>query len=282
MSRTDRAADPARWFLRRGLTNLLEGTPVHRGASTRAATALVVLVVLSLLVWVPGFSDNLLVSLAIAGAELWQSFGRLDSWAFLAPVLLFVALSVGFLVQREHLDIEALSRFETEDEWRAALSPNPIGTPATHGAGAASGIPAGVRPPRFPAACPLDARQRANLRLVATLSRLVVAGLVGLAVFLVFLVLGLFVVDPALVKAWGGADADIIWQWASSRRTYAVTWENIRVSGFLALFSAFYYAIVSATDASLRQGLADTANDTVREACARRLALLDAPRPGRR
>lgn len=201
-----------------------------------------------------------LVTFSYFTGELWQAFGRLDSYAYLAPIAVFLGLSVAFLAQREHLDLDAMARFENADDWRAALAESHAPAP--------DGIPA------WPAACPLTRQQRGNLRLVATLSRLVVAGLVGLSVFVVFLVLGTMIVDPALVKTWTGADPDVLATWSTARRTYVVCWENIRVCGFVAVFSGFYYAIVSATDPTLRRGLSDTAAHTVRGACALRLGLL--------
>ena len=200
-------------------------------------------------------------------AELWQSVGRLDTWAYAAPVALFIGLSAAFLAHRDHLDVDTLATFATRQEWTTALTATPWPAQAHRLTG---------EPVSFPATCPLDQRQERNLRLVAILSRLVAAGMVGLGVFLVFFLLGTLTVNADLVKAWTQADADVLLQWTTGRRTYAVTWENIRVSGFLAVFSAFYFAIVSATDATLRQGLADTASETVREACALRLALVRA------
>ncbi len=244
------------------------------------------------------------VTFSYYAAELWQSVGRLDTWAYAAPVALFVGLSGVFLAHRDHLDIRELATFESRQDWLDALrgTPWPAQTPSATeptdatlaaakpapgdsaaaepaaaepaAAEPAAGEPVAAGPTDFPVTCPLGRHHERNLRLVATLSRLVAAGMVGLGVFVVFLILGTLTVNAELVKIWAGADPDVLFQWSTGRRTYSVTWENIRVSGFLAVFSAFYFAIVSATDATLRQGLADTAADTVREACALRLALL--------
>ena len=45
-------------------------------------------------------------------------------------------------------------------------------------------------------------------------------------------------------------------------------------AGFLAAFSGFNYALVSATDARLRQNAFDAATSIVRRACALRVVLL--------
>ena len=50
--------------------------------------------------------------------------------------------------------------------------------------------------------------------------------------------------------------------------------KRARVAGFLAVFAGFYYAVVSATDPAMRQGVRDTVTESIREACATRAALL--------
>ena len=103
--------------------------------------------------------------------------------------------------------------------------------------------------------------------------------LVALAVLAFFLVFAVATTNVDAVKTWSQSEPDVIFQWATSRHAYAFTWEQVRVSGFLAAFSGFYYAVVSATDPSLREGVQDTAEDTVREACAARLEALARTRP---
>ncbi len=396
MIRLGEPAASSRWFLRRGLASLTEGTPAYRSASQRAAPALVVIFLVVMLSMVPEASANLPVSLGIASfavlvtwvggnvvrrspafspvdrigwgeravfvlvpvvavvlapheewsvdeftvsasesrwyaaaglaltqvvilavvmfmvsygvvalsaflsrelirsmgvagdsltralplllafvafsyftAELWQSVGRLDSWAFLGLTGLFVALSALFLSSRHHLDLGELSSFETREDWLTAVRR------ATGGR-----EPELPRDVAFPVVCPLLPRQQANLRLVATLSRLVGVAMVGCAVFLVLCVIGVLVVSPEVAKAWSGADPDVLVQWSTSRRTYLLCWENIRVSTFLGVFSAFYFAITSASDATLRTSLYDSAQDLVRQACALRTYLLARPADG--
>ncbi|MBD2757974.1 hypothetical protein IEE94_00395 [Yimella sp. cx-573] len=53
-----------------------------------------------------------------------------------------------------------------------------------------------------------------------------------------------------------------------------LSWEHLKVAGFLAIFSGFTFALVSASDARLREAVNDSAGDLVREASAVRLALL--------
>lgn len=190
--------------------------------------------------------------------ELWQSVGRLDSLAYVGVMALFVGLSLAFLSSRNELELEDLARFDDDEALAAALTASPL-------AGAEL---------EAPVVCPLTRRQLRNLRLVATISRLLVASVVGLAVFLFFMALGVLAVNSETVKAFTGAPAQVIADWTTAAHTYALTWEHIRVAGFLAVFSGFYYAVVSATDPVMRQGVKDTVKDSIREACATRAVLL--------
>lgn len=190
--------------------------------------------------------------------ELWQSVGRLDSLAYLGVIALFVGLSLAFLSSRGDLELDTLARFDDGEALGQALAAGPLHDVE---------VPA-------PTVCHLTRRQRGNLRMVATISRLLVASLVGAAVFVFFVALGALAVNGTTVKAWTGAEPQIILEWATSVHTYALTWEQFRVAGFLAVFAGFYYAVVSATDPAMRQGVRDTVTESIREACATRAALL--------
>ena len=83
-------------------------------------------------------------------------------------------------------------------------------------------------------------------------------------------------VNVEVVKPWTQAPTiQPLWEWTTTRRTYALTWEHLRVAGFLAVFAGFYFSIVSATDAALQDGVRDTVEDEVRQACAARLVVLE-------
>lgn len=203
--------------------------------------------------------------------ELWQSVGRLTAGAYLGVVALFVASSTAFLARREHLDVEALGHFSTDDELTDALRTTPLARgaglyPADDGVAHVSVA--------IPAQCTLSRGQQRTVLLVATLSRLVVATVVAGAVLAFFLVLGVLCVDASVVATWSGHEPSVLAGWSSSVHDYVVTWQHIRVAGFLAVFAGFYYSVVSATDPTLRQGLVDNTADTVRAACAARLVVL--------
>lgn len=199
-------------------------------------------------------------------AEMWQSVGRMSHGAYTLLILLLVVLGGIFIGGRGALNVDRLATFRTSDEVRATLAKAPDGVRQQ--------LSPLVADCDKPVQCPMSDEQEFNLRLVSALSRLVIASTVGLAVFVFFIVFGLLTVSADTVEAWTTATPEIIVNWQSKHHTYALTVEHLQVSGFLAAFSAFYYVVVSVTDRALRDGLDDTAEDVVREACAIRLAVL--------
>lgn len=195
-------------------------------------------------------------------AEVWQTVGRITTVAYTATILLFVGVSGFFLASRWQVDLGPLSRFADRDELTRVLD-----RAATPHLSAPQG--------GYPRECPIGPAQERNLRLVIALAKLVVATLVGSCVYVFFLVMGILSVTLDTVKNWAQADPKLLLQFGVASHTFALTWEHLKVAGFLAVFTGFYFSIVSATDAKLREGLRDTAEDAVREACAARVALLD-------
>lgn len=199
------------------------------------------------------------VGLIFLTTELWQTMGRLDGWAYWLTLGLFVWLGWGFLSSRGHLDLDSLATFETAESLSAELADTPL---------AAIGLPDG------PLRCPLSKDQESSLRLVAAVSRLTVAAVIGLAVFAFFVVLGALAINAEVAQSWLQAPPRILLQWRTSAHAFAITLEGIKVAAFLGVFSGFYFAVVSATDPGMRAGLRDTSEDAIREACAARLAAL--------
>ncbi len=202
------------------------------------------------------------VALIYFTAEIWQSIGRLASWGYLLVLLFFAGLSWIFLHSRENLDLESLATFHDVESVAAPLADTPLATLA-------------IDPVDLPARTPLGRAQESDLRLVATLSRVTVVTVISLAVFAFFMVLGLTAINAEVVKLWlGSGDPQVLWTLETSRHRYDLTIEHIRVAGFLAVFSGFYFAVVSRTDQGLRESIHDTAEDAIREACAARMVVL--------
>lgn len=216
------------------------------------------------------------VTFFFLSAELWQSMGRLRPISYTAVVLLFVGLGAAFLSSRSQLDLDALSRFSSSEEIATLLAGTSVAltAPVVTDAGGEVRSDAGATA----YVTPLGRRQRLNLRLVVALSKLTVAATVSLAVFVFFVVLGFLAVDAATVATWVQGEPRVMFTFALLGEEFALTREHVKVAGFLAVFAGFYFAVVSATDAHLRAGLRDTAEEAVREACAARVALLHRPK----
>lgn len=225
------------------------------------------------------------VTFFFLAAEVWQSMGRIRPIAYVAVMLLFIALGGAFLSSRWQLDIDALARFDSREEIAELLAGTSVAlsapdapepTPDTGRPGVPvpleGAAPLGGDRPAYEA--PLGRRQRFNLRLVVALSKLAVATTVALGVFVFFVALGFLAVDAETAAAWIQAEPHVMWTGDLLGQSFVLTREHLKVAGFLAVFSGFYFSVVSATDAKLREGLRDTAEQAVREACAARVALL--------
>ncbi|WP_392543857.1 hypothetical protein [Oryzobacter telluris] len=266
--------DVVEWFSDRGLSALLDDTRLGRGGAWRALRTVVSVVVFvtrelwsGLVSTGPAMARTLPLLLGVVTfffftAEVWQSVGMLSGGAYTAAVLLFVVVSAAFLGSRKRLDLGALSTFDSTADLEEALA----GTPLQD---SGSDLEA-------PVTCPLTPGQTRTLRLVATVSRLVVTAVVGAGVLVFFTVLGTVAVPTQVVGAWTTVDPAVLAEIATDRRTFAVTAPLLKVAGFLAAFSALYYAVVSVVDPTMRQELRDTVTETVRGACAARLVVLRA------
>lgn len=193
-------------------------------------------------------------------AESWQLLGVMDRSAYLLTVLVFVLVSGGFLAGRWQLDLDELGTFASVSELESACSDSPLTKVEYAGA--------------LPAVCHLGRLEVLNLRLMYAVSRLLLSASIGAAAFVFYMVLGLVAIDEHIVKAWTQSAPTVIGELLLAGHAFLLSWEHVKVAGFMAVLTGFVFAVVSATDASLRQGLRDTVEDTVRELCAVRVVLL--------
>lgn len=210
----------------------------------------------------------LFVSFFFLTAETWQTFAHLEGPAYGVSLLLFVAVGVSFVWSSLRPDIDEMGRFDTWDDVRAVL--DPADSPALR-------LP--VAPTDAPSVVDLTRRQRINSLLLAVGNQTILAVLVAAVLGAFFLVFGFLVADEALIKAWvPGTEPHVYWALTVSGRRLVLTEELIRVSGFLATFSGFYFGVYSVTDPSFRQGLRDDSSESLRQAMAARLLYLEARR----
>lgn len=198
----------------------------------------------------------LFVSFFFLTAETWQAFSHLEGTAYGLSLLLFVAVGVTFVWSSLRPDLDELEHFASWEAVRDAAA----GTPA-----------ADVRLPTTGSPTPnrLTRRQRVNSLLVAVGSQTIMAVLVAAVLGVFFLLFGFLVVDLPLIEAWvPGRTPHVLLDLPIPGRRLALTEEHIRVSGFLATFSGFYFGVYSVTDPTFRQGLTDDSRDILRQAMA--------------
>lgn len=191
---------------------------------------------------------------------VWLAITSLDKVSFVLLIGFLVLLAGLFLGSRGQFQIEPLTKFANAEELRSALGE--------------TAFVADVDAVETPTITGLDWRQEANLRVVAVVSRLVTAFVLATVVFVVFVILGFIAVGPVPIETWTKHQPEVIFSWTIGGQAHLVAWQHLKVAGFLAAFSGFNYALVSATDARLRQSAFDAATSIVRQACALRSVLL--------
>jgi hypothetical protein len=203
----------------------------------------------------------LLVALTLSffSTEVWQTIGRLHGLPLVLTTLLFVGLAAAFATRQGRLDLDGLAVFADASALRAALPArlaNRVIAETFHSAGV----------PR------LRRREKANLVVISVLSQVVTAAVIGIIIFLFFVVLGILTVDESALVSWLGHDPRIAGSWQLAGHEYILTNELLRVSAFLGAFTGFYFIVSSSTDATLRADLASGHERHVRACLAARHA----------
>lgn len=165
-------------------------------------------------------------------SELWQLMNQLAWWRLALVVALFGAVTVLAAAARLR---DEIGRVEQD------LSP-PILAAACKGTPLAGVVPAEpVRP------VTLNGRQKRNLLLLLATRQLVQALVIGLALFAVFVLLGLIVVTPVTAEQWIGATPVI------SPLLPGVPVALLSNATLLAAFGSMYFAVTSMSDADHRK-----------------------------
>ena len=202
----------------------------------------------------------LVVTFFFISAEVWQVFGALEGLPYGATLMLFVVAGFAFSASNVNAEVSNLESFDSWDEVEDAS----VGTPA-------DGLEAGGT--AVPSA-PIRFRQRINLVLVGVTSQTLLAAAVAWIVGLFFGVFGLLAITPATMEAWTVLEPNVLFTLTVGSQELVLTEELIRVSGFLATFSGFYFAVYSIGNPTLREGLNDETEENFRELMAVRLRYL--------
>ena len=165
--------------------------------------------------------------------ELWQLMNHL-AWGRLVLVLaLFAAVTVLATSAKLRAEIDRVEQDLSPQRLTAACAATPLADLAHR-----------TTPPHPPA---LTTRQETNLLLVLATRQLIQAAVIGLGLFVFFVVLGLITVDPTTAATWIGAEP---------QRSAWMPWIPVallRAAALLAGFGSMYFAITAMTQEGYRR-----------------------------
>lgn len=178
----------------------------------------------------------LFVTFLFINAEVWEVAARLDGSVMWLTVALFLFITVGFLLVRLPEELEV---FDTALDIERVIA-GTRGTPL-------EGWDARVHAPDA-ADHNLRGLQKANLVLVLLIAQLVQVLLLSLAVFVFFVIFGLLIMDPEVIRGWTGEESLTAVPWFERANM-----ELLQVSVFLAAFSGLYFTVYAVTDEIYRK-----------------------------
>lgn len=176
--------------------------------------------------------------------EVWQVTAALRSTDLVAAVLMFSAIAVAFLLNRLPQEVRDVQETAAGEGIARACRGTPLEQRAIAMAEARRSSPLPAAPQD-----PLTATQRANLMIVLLLMQAMQVLLLGLAVFLFFVVFGLLAIRTSVIQDWIGHPPSLI---RVASLSLPISWELLRVSVFLSAFSGLYFTVYAVTDAGYR------------------------------
>lgn len=190
------------------------------------------------------------VTFLFVNAEVWEVAATLDGAVMWVTVLLFAAITVGFLLVRLPEELAVLDRDLDPERVVAGARGTPMLAAARAWAGSDLGGDGLARP--------LAGLQKANLVLVLLIAQLVQVLLLSLSVLLFFLLFGVIAMHPDVVEGWVGDELHSVASWIGPD---AARWpflerlnrELVQVALFLSAFSGLYFTVYAVTDETYRQ-----------------------------
>ncbi len=154
--------------------------------------------------------------LSFTTEEMWDMFGKMAMFDYVAVIALFVILGSAFLLVRVPRETGRLAGEAGEGQ-------------------------------------PLSRAQRFNVGLVLFVSQATQVLFVSLTVGLFFVLFGLLAVNESLREEWLGIPGDNVVTFSVGGEDFQVTEQLLRVAGGLAAFSGFYFAVAMVTDSTYRE-----------------------------
>jgi hypothetical protein len=211
----------------------------------------------------------LFVTFLFVNTEVWQVAGNLDGVTYWLVLALFFVIGASFVLSRVPGEVAEINHFDDWDD--AAALARHAGAPVSASAGSRVGE---VAPP-------LSRRAQANIVLVMLVTQAIQIMLVGVAMGGFLVTFGLLAMDREIVESWTGDAAHAFWAPTLSGRELLLSEELLRVSGFLAAFTALYFTVYLVTDPTYRAQFRDEVVADVRGALAARACYLGALRVAR-
>jgi hypothetical protein len=212
----------------------------------------------------------LFVTFLFVNAEVWQVAGNLDGLVYWLVLLLFFTIGAAFVLARVPAEVSEINRFASLEV--ASRLARDAGAPvALEQTGTVDGD----------ANPPLSRRSWANIALVMLVTQAIQVLLVGAAVGGFLIGFGLLAINREIVESWTGDPANSLWAPTLGGRELLLSEELLRVSGFLAAFTALYFTVYLVTDPTYREQFRDEVVKDVRGALAARACYLYERRAGR-
>lgn len=194
-------------------------------------------------------------------AEIWQVANDFEAPFFWIVIVLLCGVGTIFLLFRLPDEVAGVSEFSSWSEVQRQAAGAPVDD---------------LTQPDGPVrVAPLGTAARVNVGLILVFSQGVRIVLVGGIIGLFYVVFGLFTVRIDTITQWTTDAPDVIARWDWFGHQVVVTWELLRVSGFIAAFSALQFSVSAVTDdAYRREFFADIVGE-IRDALAVRLLYLE-------
>jgi hypothetical protein len=203
----------------------------------------------------------LIVIVVFVNTEAWQVASDLEWGVLLVVCGMFVAVGALFAFIRAPGQIGTVE----SDSWgeRRELVG---GSPA---APLLADLPSDAeQPPR------LSKHEWRNLMLVVLVSEGILVAIVGFAMFLFLVLLGMLSITPGVIETWIGREPDILFDFHLFGEHLGVTGELLKVCGFLAAFSALQFTVSLLSSGDQQEEFLYQLRGELREALAVRAVYL--------
>jgi hypothetical protein len=194
-------------------------------------------------------------------AEIWQVANDFEAPFFWFVMALLAVVGTAFLVYRLPSEVAGVREFGSWAEIEPLVKDSPV-----------EGLP---RPEGPVPDASLGKAARVNVGLVLVFSQAVQILSVALIIGVFYVLFGLFTVREETIVQWTTDTPDVIatLNWFGHR--VVLTWELVRVAGFIAAFSALQFTVSAVTDTAYRKEFFEDTMGEIRESLAVRLVYLD-------